>query len=154
MTLGLTNPEDDEWMAAMRRGDFARAWEISDGVLRERKASGGGGWDLPRHEQNIWNGASLVGKRVLIRCYHGLGDTIQFIRFAAPLRASAREVLVWAQPALLPLIATAAGVDRVLPLHDGTPDVAYDVDIEVMELPHALRVTQHAVPRGVPYLFS
>jgi hypothetical protein len=144
----------DPWMTAMRRGDFASAWQISDAILLEHLAARQSCAHWPRHLQYVWTGGSLVGKRVLIRCYHGLGDTIQFIRFAAPLRASAREVLVWAQPALLPLIATAAGVDRVLPLHDGTPDVAYDVDIEVMELPHALRVTQHAVPRGVPYLFS
>jgi len=153
MTLGLTNPEDDEWMAAMRRGDFARAWEISDGVLRERKASGGGGWDLPRHEQNIWNGASLSGKRVLVRCYHGLGDTIQFIRFAAPLRAVAQEVIVWVQPSLMELVKTARGVDNAIPLHDGTPDVDYDVDIEVMELVHALRIQPDTIPIEVPYLF-
>jgi hypothetical protein len=73
----------------------------------------------PCHEQYIWNGASLADKQVLVRCYHGLGDTIQFIRFAAPLHRIARHVTVWAQAELLPLIATAPGVDRVLALHDG-----------------------------------
>lgn len=43
------------------------------------------------------------------------------------------------------------GVDRVLPLHDGT-DVTYDVDIEVMELPYALRASVADVGRAVPYL--
>jgi hypothetical protein len=143
----------DAWTAAMRRGDFARAWEISDAILRERLVDRQCCVDWPRHFQFVWTGGSFACKRVLVRCYHGLGDTIQFIRFAAPLRAMAREVIVWAQPSLLPLIATAPGVDRVLPLHDGTPDVAYDVDVEIMELPHALRSMPHAVPRHVPYLF-
>jgi hypothetical protein len=88
-----------------------------------------------------------------VRCYHGLGDTVQFIRFAAPLRRIAEEVIVWAQPKLLPLVATAAGVDRVLPLHDGSPDVPYEIDIESMELPHALRVHLQTIPRAIPYLF-
>ena len=91
---------------------------------------------------------------MLVRCYHGLGDTAQFIRYAEPLRAVAAEVIVWAQPSLCDLVATAAGVDRVLPLHDGTPDVAYDVDVEVMELPHLFRTAVETVPDRVPYLHA
>ena len=136
----------------MRDGDFARAWDISDAVLHERVSADVQCWDWPRHCKFIWRGQSLAGKRVFVRCYHGLGDTIQFIRFAAPLREIAREVLVWAQPSLLSLVATAPGVDRVLPLHDGDPGVPYDVDIEIMELPHALRATASTLPKP-PYLF-
>ena len=136
----------------MRLGDFARAWQISDAVLAERVRSGVDCRQWPRHLQFVWTGAPLTGKRVLVRCYHGLGDTIQFIRFAGPLRTIAREVAVWVQPALLPLVASAPGVDRVLPLHDGTPDLDYDVDIEVMELPHALRAGPEMVRGAVPYL--
>jgi len=143
---------DDPWTAAMRRGDYEAAWIISDSILQKRLASGQTCWHWPRHLQYVWTGAPLAEKRVLVRCYHGLGDTIQFIRFAQPLRRLAREVIVWVQPALLDLARTAPGVDKVLPLHDGTPDIGYDVDIEIMELPHALRVTG-APPAEVPYLF-
>jgi hypothetical protein len=101
----------------------------------------------------MWDGRPLADKRVLVRCYHGLGDTIQFIRFAAPLRKIAREVVVWGQPSLLPLLATAPGVDRVLPLHDGTPDAHFDCDVEVMELAHALRVDERSIRCAVPYIF-
>lgn len=66
------------WMRHMRRGDFAAAWEVSDEVLRGR--AGQACDHLPRHFQWVWDGEPLAGKRVLIRCYHGLGDTIQFIR--------------------------------------------------------------------------
>jgi hypothetical protein len=110
-------------------------------VTRDYCASGAAKHTGERHLQRIWLGEDLAGKRVLVRCYHGLGDTIQFIRFAKPLRAVASEVIVWAQPELIPLLRAAEGVDRLIPLHDGTPDVGYDVDIEIMELAHALRVT-------------
>lgn len=143
-------PVIDPWCEAMRRGAYAEAWAISDAILRQRRAKGRPCWDLPRHLQYVWSGESLVGRRVLVRCYHGLGDTIQFIRFAAPLRRIAREVIVWAQAPLLPLIRGVNGVDRVLALHDGTPEADYDADIEIMELPHALRMTR--VPAEVPYL--
>jgi hypothetical protein len=137
----------------MQSGNFARAWNISDAYLRARLAAGISPHAGPRHLQHIWDGSPLADKRVLVRCYHGLGDTIQFVRFAAPLRKIAREVIVWAQPPLLPLLATAPGVDRVLPLHDGTPDVAFDCDIEIMELAHALRIDDLSIRCAVPYLF-
>ena len=142
----------DEWTAAMKRGDFEAAWAISDRILQRRIARNDFEDSLPRHLQSIWRGQSLAGKHVLVRCYHGLGDTMQFIRFAKPLRAIAREVSVWVQPALTPLIAAVEGVDRVLPLHDGSPDLAYDVDIEIMELAHALRVAPPALAADVPYI--
>ena len=134
----------------MRRGAFEEAWKISDADLKAR--AGKPCWHLPRHFQYIWNGTSPQGRRVLVRCYHGLGDTIQFIRYAPLLKEMAEEVMVWAQPRLLPLLATMPGIDKLLPLHDGTPDVAYDVDVEVMELPHLFRTTVQTIPSRFPYL--
>lgn len=150
MTLGGS----DEWQQAMRAGAFARAWRISDRVLSERLANAECQQHLPRHLQAVWTGEPLAGKHVLVRCYHGLGDTVQYIRLAHRLRRRAREVTLWVQPPLLSLAATAAGVNRVLPLHDGVPGVAYDVDIEIMELAHALRITPADLPGPVPYFRS
>jgi hypothetical protein len=50
------------------------------------------------------------------------------------------------------LIGTIKGVDLVLPLHDGTPDVEFDVDIEIMEIPHAIRASHEQVALSGPYL--
>ena len=137
----------------MRRGDFAAAWRVSDAILKER--AGKPCWDWPRHEQYIWDGTPLAGKRVLVRCYHGLGDTIQFIRYAPLLRQIAARVTVWVQPVLRPLLShSIEGVDEWLPLHDGTPDCVYDVDVELMELPHVFRTTLETIPGPVPYLFA
>ena len=134
----------------MRRGEFAEAWRRSDADLCAR--AGQPCWHWPRHLQYVWDGRHLAGQRVLVRCYHGLGDTIQFIRYAPLLKDLGAEVIVWAQPALLPLLATAAGIDQLLPLHDGTPEAAYDADVEIMELPHIFRTTLGTIPRAVPYL--
>jgi hypothetical protein len=141
---------DDPWKAAMRRGDLAAAWAIGDAVLKRRLEAREVCWRWPRHLQFIWRGEPLMGKRILVRCYHGLGDTIQFLRFMRPLRAIARHVTVWVQSQLLDLAATAAGVDEVIALHDGSSDADYDSDIEIMEVPHALRLS--SIPCQVPYL--
>src|ERR1700710_2453839 len=112
----------------MRRGDFEAAWQISDAVLLERRANGPC-WHLERHEQWVWDGRPLAGQRVLVRCYHGLGDTLQFARFLPALTRVCRALTVWVQPALLPLLQRMPAPFAVLPLHDGTPEVVYDVDI-------------------------
>ncbi len=146
-------PDEGDWAAAMRRGDFAAAWRIADRDLAGLREYGPPKHEGPRHLQRIWRGEQIAGKSVLVRCYHGLGDTIQFARFLPALRSIAREVTVWCQPALLSLIARVPGVDRVIALHDGTPDAAFDVDIEIMELPHALHAGRDLIEMKAPYLF-
>lgn len=134
----------------MRHGQFSLAWQVSNAVLRQR--AGLSCYHLPRHLQYLWDGTSLENKRVLVRCYHGLGDTIQFIRYMPLLKAIAPQVTVWAQPTLIPLLLTVEGIDRLLPLHDGTPDCDYDVDVEIMELPHVFRTSLETLPATVPYI--
>jgi hypothetical protein len=146
----------DEWTREMRRGDWEAAWRVCDRVREQRRGReprdpASGKW-LPRHLQWIWDGTPLAGRRVLVRCYHGLGDTIQFIRFVPALRRSATHVTLWAQSQLLPLLQTVPGVDALLPLHDGACPARCDVDIEIMELAHALRVTPATLPGEVPYI--
>ncbi|MBE7171328.1 MAG: ADP-heptose--LPS heptosyltransferase [Williamsia sp.] len=150
----MSNPIQEDlstsWLSCMRRGDYDMAWKNSDAVLRLR--AGITCWHLPRHVQWIWNGEPLHGKRVLVRCYHGLGDTIQFIRYMHLLKAIAAKVIVWAQAPLIPLLKTIEGIDELLPLHDGTPEAQYDADVEIMELPHIFRTTLGSIPASIPYL--
>jgi hypothetical protein len=143
----------ERWMLHMRRGDFAAAWRLSDLVLRARRGSRCE--HLPRHCQWFWDGRSLEQKRVLIRCYHGLGDTVHFIRYAPLVKSVAAEVAVLAQPELIPLLGSIRGIDRLLPLEiEDTGLDHYDVDVEVMELPHVFRTTLETIPAQIPYIHS
>jgi hypothetical protein len=142
--------DGEAWVRHIRRGEFDAAWRLSDRELsRPRPADA---FTRPRHLQRIWDGRPVDGRRVLVRCYHGLGDTIQFARFLPTLAARAASVVVWAQPALLPLLETIDAPLELLPLHDGVPDVTFDVDVEIMELAWLLRMTPQTLPRRTPYL--
>lgn len=142
----------NQWRCAMLLGDFERAWRISDAVLRERQRRRLSCAGQPYHLRWLWDGSTLAGKRVLVRCYHGLGDVIQFIRYAALLRRVASQVTVQAVPHLLPLLGGVEGIDALIPLAPTVPDTPFDVDIELMEVPHALRGTLSSIPARVPYL--
>jgi hypothetical protein len=143
-----TSPGD--WIVAMRAGDFERAWKITDRDVALTPPHNK--YDGPRHQQRIWRGELLDARRVLVRCYHGLGDTLQFARFLPVVARRARELLVWCQPPLLSLIETVEGVDRAIPLSDDAPDVEFDVDIEIMEIAHAVRATRDMIELAAPYL--
>lgn len=137
------------WGEHMRRGEFEAAWRISDQIRRLKPTPND---RQPRHFQSVWSGASLRRKRVLIRCHRGLGDTIQFIRYAPLVKAFAAEVIVSAQAELIPLLQTMPAIDRLVAQDgDGQPP-RYDVDIEIMELPYALRTSQSTIPAETPYL--
>lgn len=129
----------------MRRGDLATAWQIADAVLRSRDPATRDDPNRPYHERWVWTGEGLCGRAVTVRCYHGLGDTLQFVRFLPPLRAQAAHVTLELQPELLPVLAHVPGADRIVPFDPAAPIAATDA-IEIMELQHALRLSPPPCP--------
>src|SRR3954451_11669707 len=140
-----------DWMRQMRRGDFEAAWRVSDQVAEAQ--AGQSCTHLPLHFRWVWTGQPLAGKNVLIRCYHGLGDTIQFIRYVKLVRPLAHKVVVQAQSQMIPLLRSLPEVDLFLPLEGSeVPKELYDVEAEVMELPYIFRTTLSTIPQQIPYL--
>ena len=127
------------WQQAMLRGDFPAAWQVSDRILAARAPATRDDRGLPYHLRWVWDGTPLDGREVLVRCYHGLGDTVQFCRFLPVLARRARLVRVEAQPELLPLLRQLPGVASWLAFDAAHPAPPAEVDIEIMELAHALR---------------
>ncbi|MBV8458107.1 MAG: hypothetical protein JO122_15990 [Acetobacteraceae bacterium] len=139
----------DAWEQAIRAGDFEAAWRINDRVLAER----GEVPDdprLPYHLRFVWDGRPFAGCDVLVRCYHGLGDTLQFARYIPLLRKRVARVTLQAQSELVPLLRSLPGVDRLMPFRVDQPLPPAECDIEVMELSHALRLPPETAPP--PYL--
>jgi hypothetical protein len=133
----------------MRAGDFASAWRIADAVLAARDPAARDDPTLPYHLRWVWDGRPFDGRRVLVRCYHGLGDTLQFARFLPALRRRARAVEVECQPALVPLLTPLA--DRVIPFRPEAPAPPGECDLEIMELAHALRIGLPDLPGPLPH---
>ena len=57
----------------MLREDFAAAWAIADTVLATRDPRIRDDPARPYHERWVWDGRSLSGQHVVVRCYHGPG---------------------------------------------------------------------------------
>lgn len=128
------------WTCYMLLGDFERAWCEGDHINRRGKPDA----------NRFWNGKPLNGNRVLIRCLHGLGDTIQFIRYAPLLRGITKSVIIEAQPKLKELLRQSQLADDVITWKDTEPP--WDQQVEVMELPRIFRTTLGTIPSDVPYI--
>lgn len=125
----------------MRRGDFAAAWKMAAEDLARRDPAERDNPALPYHMRWVWDGRAFNGRDVLVRCYHGYGDTIQFARFLPLLSRRAASVTVEMQPRLLPLFSGFPGIDRLVPFDVTAPEKPHACDIEIMELPFALQAT-------------
>jgi len=138
------------WLAAMRAGDFPAAWAVSDAVLAARDPAQRDDPTQPYHLRWVWDGRDPAGRDVLVRCYHGLGDTLQFCRFLPLLRPLVRSLVLEVQPELMGLLHGLPGPDRLIPFHPDAPHPPSECDVEIMELPHLLR----RAPGAAPYLHA
>jgi hypothetical protein len=132
------------WDCWMLSGRFERAWEESEAIARTGV----------KDPHRFWDGRPWAGKRVMLRCLHGLGDTIQFIRYAPLIRESAKSLVVQVHPELVTLIGGIPGIDRAITWGESVepePD-DWEVQMEVTELPRAFRTTAHSLPSAVPYI--
>lgn len=138
------------WTAAMRAGDWDAAWAIEAAVLAGRDPATRDDPQQPYHQRWVWDGRSMDGRHVLVRCYHGLGDALQFARFLPVLAARAASVTVEATPALHPLLATLDADIALAPFDAEHPLPASECDVEMGELAFALRRAPDET--GMPYL--
>ena len=114
-----------------------------------------------RRKEHSWTGRSLSGPewrkgepcpgRLLIYAEQGLGDTIQFSRFACSIAANGKEVFLEVQS---PLGGLLGGLEGVSVVRYGETLPQYDAHLPLMSLPHVLGVTPEALPRNFPYLFA
>lgn len=138
----------DLWRQHMCRGDFEAAWRISDRALQNRARSD----RCKRDQESTWRGEPLDGKRVLVRCCYGLGDTLQFVRYVPLLRRVARHVTLQAQASLAPVLEHVEGIDSLVTGCNDVPPETYDVAIELSELPHVFRTSIRTIPAEIPYI--
>jgi tetratricopeptide (TPR) repeat protein len=103
-------------------------------------------------EKPLWDGSDLRGRGIVLHSEQGLGDTVQFIRYAPLVKERGGTVIVECHPPLLRLLAGVPGIDHLLP--EGSPLPPFDVRAPLLSLPSILRTTVATVPAKVPYLYA
>ncbi len=115
-------------------------------------------WDAfpsPRRNfaQPLWLGEeSLAGKTILLHSEQGLGDAIQFCRYAKMVAALGARVILEVHRPLLNLFSDLEGVTQLVARGSALPE--FDYHCPLLSLPLAFKTNIDSIPSSTPYLFS
>lgn len=98
----------------------------------------------------LWDGGDLHGKTILLRAEQGLGDSIQFVRYAPLVEQRGGRVILISPKQLARLFKEMDSIDAVIPEGGDIPE--YDVHAPLMSLPLLFNTNLGTVPNAVPYL--
>jgi len=156
-------------LTLLQAGCFGEAWEAYESRFTATGPPRHPTWNMPR-----WDGSPLDGRRLLITDEQGLGDMIQFCRYATLVAEAGGEPWVEARRPVAPLLATCPGVAGVVPSRydpdtdtdtdsdaspedggvaaEGADPSRFDLHIPVLSLPGVFDTDLATIPAGVPYL--
>jgi Flp pilus assembly protein TadD len=127
-------------MALLTTGDFRRGWREYEWRQRWTRATA-----LPI----TWDGSDPQGKTIVLDAEQGLGDAIQFVRYAQLVAQRGAEVVIAAPPPLHRLLSGAAGVTKVIGIGDS---VGGAERFPLMALPKLFDTTIETIPAANPYI--
>lgn len=117
----------------LRRGDYANGWAEYENRHRSKvRRSRVRPYTGPAKR---WTGESIDGKRLLLVAEQGLGDQIQFVRFARDLRNAGATIDVWCDE---PLVQLFGQIDGIAQAFGSVPRDDHDFWCPIMSVPYLL----------------
>jgi predicted O-linked N-acetylglucosamine transferase (SPINDLY family) len=133
LSLLLQGDFDSGWI------DYESRWESE--LVAARRA----------FRQPLWLGReSVAGKTLLLYGEQGLGDTLQFCRYAQPAADLGAKVILEVQQPLKDLLADLQGVSRVIGQGEMLPE--FDYQCPLLSLPLAFGTRLETIPAATRYL--
>lgn len=141
-------------LAYLREGKYREGWREHEWRWEFRELK------LKRRSFNQpqWTGEPLQGKTILLHAEQGLGDTLQFVRYAPLVAERGGVVVLEVQPRLARLLKNLHGPNpltgrnavRVIARGEPLPELACHCPL--MSLPYVFATTVETIPANTPYL--
>ena len=131
-------------LGLLAKGDFLQGW--SDHEYRNLRTVNSSNSLGPKTVELT----QLSGKSVLLLAEQGLGDTLQFARYAQLMTHYADRVILQVQPPLRQLFKSWHPDIHVI--SDGEHIPSYDFQFHLMSMPFVFRTEVGSIPNAVPYL--
>jgi tetratricopeptide (TPR) repeat protein len=131
----------------LRLGDFAAGWPLYEWRWQSRNFA------MPREDyrQPLWQGEAFKpGQTILLHAEQGLGDTLQFCRYAPMVAARGAKVVLEVPRILARLIGTLPGGATIITHADPKP--VTDFHCPLLSLPGIFGTLADTVPANTPYL--
>ncbi len=136
-------------IALLRQGTFEAAWPLYE----SRGDVENSGFNKRVFAAPVWRGKeSLEGKSILLLTEQGMGDNIQFCRYAKLLHAQGARVLLETPRPLMQLFAGLAGVNALV--EKGSAPAAIDYHCPLLSVPLALNTTLATIPAPCAYIMA
>ena len=136
-------------MAQLFLGDFQAGWRAYEWRWANAQRLGIGA--VRSFAQPRWLGnESILGKRLLLFSEAGLGDTLQFCRYATLCAEAGAIVILEAPRSLLPLLKSLWGVTQLIAADGALPP--FDYQCPLLSLPLAFGTTLDTIPAPARYL--
>lgn len=146
---GYATAHVNRGIVSLLSGNFERGW--ADYEWRRRDPDSVHSRAARRFPQPQWTGQeSLLGKIILLHDEQGLGDTLQFCRYAKLVADLGATVILGVQKPLQGLLSGLPGVAQVV--SDGIVVTDFDYHCPLMSLPLAFKTELHTIPAPTGYL--
>jgi tetratricopeptide (TPR) repeat protein len=147
----LINPDhaDTHWnksLTLLLTGQFDLGWKLYEyGWINNKRG-------VKIYSDNLlWLGEhSLKNKTILLHSEQGLGDCIQFCRYASLVKAMGAIVILQVPRPLVNLLSTLDFIDSVLPFDFSS--IEFDYHCPLMSLPRAFKTQIDTIPSHIPYI--
>ena len=97
-----------------------------------------------------WRGGMLTGRTILLYGEQGLGDVLQFARYASVAAAVGAKVVLQVPRPLVRLMASVPGVTQVI--EEGHPLPPVDCHLPLLSMPLVVGTRLETIPTNIPYL--
>ena len=128
------------------RGDYERGFAAYEWRWKCKRTK-----RVPNFSEPRWDGTPLKGRTILLYGEQGLGDTLQFIRYAPMVKALGGRVIVNCQNALIRLLTRTPGIDGLVGW--GATPPKFDTWIPLLSLPGIFGTRVDSIPTPIPYVF-
>jgi tetratricopeptide (TPR) repeat protein len=112
--------------------------------------------EFPSPQRNFpqpqWDGSPLESRTILLHTEQGLGDAIQFIRYAPLVARRGGKIIIECQPELARLFQTMPGEFQIISRGQSLPP--FDLHSPLLSLPLVFKTTLDNLPQTVPYLHA
>jgi tetratricopeptide (TPR) repeat protein len=131
-------------LQTLLRGNFADGWFEYLWRWRLRQLS------PPRIAAPAWQGDAPAGRHILLVAEQGLGDTLQFCRYAGVLHDAGAKISLMVQRPLARLLSASLPWAAVVEEHPQHPPC--DIYCPLLSVPLLLGTTPETIPAPIPYL--
>lgn len=135
-------------IALLRAGQWAEGWVLYESRF---KRSGYLGNPVPTGLLP-WQGEPIAGRRLLLCCEQGFGDSLQFYRYARLLADQGATVGLLAQPPLVRLFKISDPRLTILPMGEERALEGWDMGVALLSAPLWLGTRVENIPATIPYL--